>query len=160
MTFDNLFSDTKEIRTKDEKPLQFIKFFPKSNLLMCWERDRKELSGGFCQGVNIRDIKIEALKEIDIWKTLSDRQKIELEAQHQEHVQSHTKGRRPKNPENALLPKKLHCQACDRDKITNADQLRKMSAKLKISIEDIAKDYICRSCKKKIREKKDAVTKL
>ena len=56
--------------------------------------------------------------------------------------------RKPNNPENALVPKKLHCQGCGKDLGTTPDQFRKQVEKSGLGKEEFISSYKCRSCRK------------
>lgn len=116
-------------------------------------------------------------KDWGIWEQLSQAQQLELEAREvieenasrpgrkpkreaQEAeavvepeitvpaIQTTRKPRKPTNPENALLPKKLHCQRCGKDLGTTPDQFRKQVEKSGLSSEEFIGSYKCRSCRK------------
>jgi len=153
MSYEIIFSDYKEVLNRNGESLQFIKFYPKNNNLLCWSENKKSLGEAIITGVNIKEIKIDSLKAIAVWDKLSDKQRQGLEAQEKEDVSNTKSLRKPRNLDNVGLPKKLRCVKCDKDKMVSVPQLRKMMAKLKVDVVEVAKDYVCRKCKKAIREK-------
>jgi len=56
--------------------------------------------------------------------------------------------RKPADPRNAGIPKKLHCHVCNRNLGTSPDQFRKQVEKSGKSQEEFCNSYHCRSCRK------------
>jgi hypothetical protein len=65
----------------------------------------------------------------------------------QEPQEPKRRGRAP-NPLNAGIPKKLHCQVCNRDLATTPDQFRAQVQKSGLSQEEFVASYKCRGCRK------------
>ena len=74
----------------------------------------------------------------------------EVVTEPQEPREPHVAKRRGRqaNPLNAGIPKKLHCQVCNRNLGTSPDQFRTQVQKSGLSQEEFVAGYRCRGCRK------------
>lgn len=61
-----------------------------------------------------------------------------------------------------VIPKKLTCQECENDKITNKDSFISLLGKMNLSPEELVNQYVCRSCRAgtKANDETDKISEL
>ena len=141
--------DVADLQLRNGHACEFIKFFKKSGLLLCWEDMGKK--GGWndhiCRSIKPEEVANpeETLRRLEVWKHLPKKRQEALKEQKEVEELSHKRGRRPRS-EYANLPYQLVC-SCGKTVRTQPSQIVERAAKKNISPEEFIKQYRCQKCK-------------
>ena len=161
---------TEEIKV-DDRPMfdsyngdsfEFVRFI-KPDKILVWEDKMDTFSGNsvheqICRGLNVREVEIEVLKTLKIWKKLSEEIQEGVEKRNFEiknavsiRMAKARQGRRQKYPH---IPREMVCIKCTSVVKIVPSALAKKIEEKGMLLDDYIKDFHCQKCRPSPRGRK------